>query len=219
MADRPIIFSAPMVRALLSGRKTQTRRLSKPEPASSKPRTGSTLVHEGVDGSDFYRRVVGHFRPRFAVGDRLWVKENHRLPLSAEGPRGITKYGPVFYAADQHWYLGQDAVPGKLRPSIHMPRWASRMTLVVTDVQVERLNDISEADAIAEGLFPTTCGGQRMWDPGPPHGHFGDPRVAYRMIWEDINGPGSWDANPWVVAVTFEKHGAIDSMPRGEAVK
>ncbi len=89
-----------------------------------------------------------------------------------------------------------------------------RLTLTVTGVRVQRLQDISEEDAIAEGLRPDSCGGQRMWDPGPPHGHFGHPQVAYRMIWEDIHGPGSWAANPWVAAISFRSTPAnIDSLP------
>lgn len=194
MADRPIIFSAPMVRALLAGRKTQTRRILKPEPASSQVREGSTIVHEGVDGSDFHRKVVAHFRLRWAKGDRLYVRE------SIERANGEA----IGYPADGAWLPNTPWIwERKKLPSIHMPRAASRMTLLVTEVRVERLNDISEADAIAEGLKPETCAGQRMWDPGPPHGHFGDPRVAFRMIWEAINGPDSWDANPWVAAVSF----------------
>lgn len=166
MADLPIIFSRPMVLALLAGWKTQTRRILKPDPA------GTATA------------------PRWAKGDRLYVRERVRF-----------REGRYEYAADQ----GEADISGVgYRPSIHMPRIASRITLLVTDVRVERLQDISEADAIAEGLKPETCAGQRMWDPGPPHGHFGDPRVAYRMIWEAINGTESWVENPTVAAISFD---------------
>jgi hypothetical protein len=204
--DRPIIFSAPMIKALLAGRKTQTRRLLKEQPPIDSGKRCVRVLRRPLDGPpehafewrSLYDAYLGDAVVRFAVGDRLWVKENHRLPKSAEGPAGVTKYGPVFYEADQHWYLNQASVPGKLRPSIHMPRWASRMTLLVTDVRVERLQDISETDAKAEG-----ADGMPAW---------GSHRNGFHAIWLDINGHDSWQANPWVVAVSFTKHGAIDSM-------
>ncbi len=151
-----------------------------------------------------------------AGGDRLWVREAwaHDGPDLAtvraafEDALGGAGYGP--------YYRATEPAPDTLswRSPIHMPRWASRLTLTVTEIRVQRLQDISEADAIAEGLRPVTCAGQRMWDPGPPHGHFGHPQVAYRMIWEDIHGPGSWAANPWVAAISFTATPAnIDSLP------
>ncbi|MEE7493042.1 hypothetical protein [Methylobacterium oryzae] len=215
MADRPIIFSAPMITALLAGRKTQTRRILKPQPH---PRTTQVSVCRDL-GMGCGPSVTGGTsqwdrwqKLRFAVGDRLYVREAWRAPYDLDyrveelgRPRRPAEFDPsttaVEYLADGGRELG-----GKVRSPLHMPRWASRLTLMVTDIRVERLQDISEADAIAEGLIPETCAGQRMWGPGPPHGHFAHPQVAYRMIWEDIHGHGSWDANPWIVAVTFSVH-------------
>lgn len=201
MADRPIIFSAPMIRALRAGRKTQTRRILKPEPASSRPREGSTLVHEGVDGSDFHRKVVGHYRSPYAVGDRLYVREAW-APLDAlthcdPGSRALADRG--FYRADESTVDGEIA---RWCPSIHMPRWASRLTLLVTDVRVERLNDMSPADAVAEGIQDLRT---------PEHSDFGIPGLvnaqhpvrAFWLLWDSIHGEGAWLRNPWIVAVSF----------------
>jgi hypothetical protein len=124
--------------------------------------------------------------PYGVPGDTLWVREAHALSM------------PVRYVAT-------DAIHElrKKRPSIHMPRWASRITLKITDVRVERLHDISEADALAEGIVEKP---DRIWwvDDGDPEHGFGSPRAAYAELWSSINGPGSWDANPWVWAVSFE---------------
>ncbi len=195
--DRPIIFSASMVQALLAGRKSQTRRLVKSRRRPS--------LFDGT-WSDDYVLDPGNasWRERempAAAGDRLWVKE------------GFARVGDNF--DDIHacpdlrvhaYYRADDVCPehSRWRSPIFMPRWASRLTLIVEAVKVERLQNISEEDAVAEGLKPDTCGGQLMWDPGPPHGYFGDPRVAYRMLWSDIHGPAAWDANPWICAISFK---------------
>lgn len=242
MADRPIIFSAPMIAALLAGRKTQTRRILKPQPPADARYAG---VHYASyePSSWFFNTDRGSYkvRERFEEGDRLWVRENHQFrgasyndgtegdpnwsedewfrvwgcggPGDSWDPEFRNGWSPSMHMG-VHDLVGPEHDEGpdvrgfatKVLPSIHMPRWASRLTLLVTDVRVERLQDISEEDAVAEGLKPETCAGQRMWDPGPPHGHFAHPQVAYRVIWEDIHGPGSWDANPWIVAVTFSVH-------------
>jgi hypothetical protein len=181
MGDRPIMFSAPMVCALLAGRKTQTRRKLK---------------------------LKGTGDLQFAIGDRLYVKETwthdaeslEALRAAVDDAYCDMSHGPFYRATEP----AADTM--RWKAALFMPRWVSRITLVVKEVRTERLQDISEADAIAEGLKPETCAGQRMWDPGPPHGHFAHPQVAYRMIWEDINGPGSWDKNPWVAALTFAVH-------------
>lgn len=145
MVDRPMIFSAPMVRALLEGRKTQTRRLM----------PGQAWLAQAYDPIVSGRRIYNYAgdelvsEARFAPGDRLWVREAWRATgeWDCHPPRAIQP-GYTRYEADPcvaHSY-------GKLRPSIFMPRWASRLTLMVTDVKVERLQDISEADAVAEGI-------------------------------------------------------------------
>lgn len=206
MKERPILFSSPMVRALLDGTKTQTRRVMKPQPRR---------VDGGVPFGD--APAWAHAMPGSAVmrcpygkrGDRLWVREAYRfLGVHDHVPPREVSSGPV-------WYEAQDDVPfhpsefGKLRPSMFMPRWASRITLEVTGVRVERLQDISEADAIAEGVdrFP----GLRLDDDAAAFNRIGPfdndsfPIARYAVLWESINGPKSWDANPWVWAVEFKR--------------
>lgn len=204
MRERPVLFSAPMVRAILNGCKTQTRRVVKPQP-------------EAV-GNGFLLPLRPSC-PYGYIGDRLWVKETWRVsnrwdsraPRDLPFDRGLT----IAYAAggsrahdDSGHYLNDDAYSpwddswiGKTRVSIHMPRTASRLTLEVTGVRVERLQDISEADAIAEGLLRERDG----WRGAPDLPWFASPVAAYRSLWESINGTGSWDANPWVRVVEFRR--------------
>lgn len=256
MADRSILFSAPMVLALLREAsqpgtgKTQTRRVLKHRDANIQAGIVQGSPRASIfDGwCCFEHPLFGpgtSVRLPYAAGDRLWVKETWQTGSGFDGPQIAFRAtgdchdieawdgedegaGPSFNyercpGAKWHTWLPDllSGAEGIWRPSLFMPRWASRLTLLVTDVRVERLQDISEADAIAEGLKPETCAGQRMWDPGPPHGHFAHPQVAYRMIWEDIHGPGSWDANPWIVAVTFSVHARnIDQLaPIAEAAE
>lgn len=219
MKERPIIFSAPMVRALLDGRKTQTRRIVKPQP--DPPRVIYTLDGAdtvvtptllncengiGVAWQFAMTRIAEKTAPIAAVfndfepvrtlcpygkpGDRLWVRESWRSTgdggrCDAMPPRKMQPH-TVWYESDGYQLIEECA--GKLRPSIFMPRWASRITLEVTGVRVERLKDISEADAIAEG----------------PAQHPDGPWHAYRSLWTLINGPGSWAANPWVWVIEFK---------------
>ena len=181
MTDRPIIFSAPMVRALLDGRKTQTRRVLKPLPRRTiffDPKTA----------------VLDQFQePPYAPGDRLWVREAFSYELLDVDRNGFM---PPWYWADGNPESGDFTRP---KPSIHMPRWASRLTLLVTDVRVQRLQEISRGDAMEEG-----CPFANMAD-GP------NPRDWYRGIWNSIHGPGAWDASPWVCAISFDMlRGNID---------
>jgi hypothetical protein len=195
MVERPIIFSGPMVRAILDGRKTQTRRVCK-------------LTHGG-----HLRKGKKRWHPEdpeaskgcpYAVGDRLWVKETWAAPHAYDGhePGEIGRNGcTIHYGATEN--LG-----GLLaRSSIHMPRWAGRITLVVTDIRVQRVQDISEADAIAEGVdteryVPVSdSAGMHSCGEAEPT----DPINEYRDIWTGINGDGAWNDNPWVVAITFER--------------
>ena len=213
MTDRPILFSAPMARALLAGRKTQTRRVAKfVQPDGD----GWHIRNAGggmLGADDDAVRVYGPDYAPFAPGDRLWVKETWRAHKSwdEQKPSEILACSRVWYEADrdncdQH---------GKIRVAIFMPRWASRITLLVTEVRVERLQDCSEADAMAEGIIeyePT--------DEDPAEFAYRDggdiwnnARSAYAALWNNINGPGAWEANPWVVAVTFEVvRGNIDRI-------
>ncbi len=201
-----MLFSGPMVRALLAGTKTQTRRVVKPQPTGFVGGPGVTLT----DGSpapltpldetvEPYGREI--CCPYGQPGDRLWVRETWDFL-----PDGVLANGKAATEPNQavirYWAdtsLEFRTVPHdfnpmiynreKRRPSIHMPRWASRITLEITGVRVERLQDISEADAMAEGVYT---------DPACP------ARDAFESLWEQINGPGSWDANPWVWVVEFK---------------
>jgi hypothetical protein len=233
MTDRPILFSAPMVRALLDGRKTQTRRIMKVQPPKEEDFGGSVFglcpaVADGVkmhslnqykhlpkhptkwdlDGSVGVARRAGfpmEYDARFAVGDRLWVKETWRAHRAYDQyrPGLIGTEARIWFEADGRDNCDQH---GKGRPSIFMPRWASRLTLVVTDVRVERLKACSEADALAEGAYRGKASG-RIADNHAAMclgDWFASARGWYADLWDRINGPGAWQANPWVVAVSFD---------------
>lgn len=208
MRERPILFSDPMVRAILAGTKTQTRRVVKPQPSPE-------LLADYAEIRDRYGSARTDAQmlsdcvpcPYGQPGDRLWVRETFI------GARGYdrdppSRFGnkPIWYCADgepdraQWWQLSD-----RKRPSIHMPRWASRITLEVTGVRVERLQDISEADARAEGArCVDRATGREVMFPDESQ-HIGSWRLHFREIWESINGPGSWDANPWVWAIAFRR--------------
>lgn len=218
MADKPIIFSAPMVNALLAGRKTQTRRVLKPQPKVLKNGIWyrpypvlRPLQWEYLHGD----RIAGFADTRYAPGDRLWVREAFIGPYAYE----VNEYPPRDWGNKPIWFPADGPVPDKFtgqfwhraRPSIHMPRWASRLTLTVTDVRVQRLQEISEADAVAEGVDAIT-----MVD--VPRQAAMSRRSDFAAIWNSLHGPGAWDANPWVAAYTFEVHRCnIDSFPKGRA--
>lgn len=197
MKERPIIFSAQMVRAILSGAKTQTRRVMKVRCHS---------ICEGDDGKlwpwsedaelaeDFW-----HPCPFGKPGDRLWVRETFAAAIYSDGMR-LVEYKADRSLSDFDGY--DDPAGGRWRPSIHMPRWASRITLEITDVRVERLQDISEADAVAEGckpIRPELVQDGLIVRPGR------SAVEEFRLVWESINGPESWAANPWVWCITFRR--------------
>lgn len=214
--ERPILMSAPMVRALQAGVKTQTRRIVKPQPAAG-VRWSPIVVagHGGLgDGHGAPIRC-----PYGQPGDRLWVREAHAF-TDAHEPDYM---GSIEYRADNKC-LAVDHGPvtvdvphkcdprpfdGPWRPSIHMPRWASRITLEITDERVQRLQEISREDAIAEGIEGQSQSGPwRNYLRGGywfPEGHETAAIYSYRTLWESINGPGSWDVNPWVWALTFQR--------------
>ena len=218
MKERPILFSGPMVRALLAGTKTQTRRILKLKPGFDfQERDDGRLWPwaEHPDRCDDVWMPSPHGQP----GDRLWVREAFRFPASLDGlspsecgekalDAGYrTPWAPTQFEADStrtgEW-RGFDTPPaetkpGKLRPGIHMPRWASRITLDIKAVRIERLQDISEQDAAAEGVA--------TWAPGAlsPDSLNADPSDQFRWLWCSINGPDSWDANPWVWVVEFAR--------------
>jgi len=208
-----------MVKALIDGRKTQTRRIIKPQPMADGYYHGDLRmerVHH-PDGADpdcyarFSADAVGGgavvektIKMPYVIGDRLWVREAHRCNGWA------TDLATVFYRASEgdgytamceQWPIADHKplpVSMQWRPSIHMPRWASRLTLIVTDVRVQRLQDINEDDARAEGAKPWT-------------GAYQSYATDFAAIWRAINGPDAWSANPWVVAIIFDVHrGNID---------
>ncbi|EAN0642063.1 hypothetical protein ID436_004132 [Salmonella enterica] len=214
MKERGMIFNAEMVRAILDGKKTQTRRIMAIQPEHSE--LGLRRVIDSKNGRDngkyfwsqsdarglkMRSKVFGC--PYGEVGDRIWVRETYQGPLfdyehmesyledssKFYKPefcvyRADGKPAPEFYDADDNLHCGW-------RPSIHMPRWASRLTLEITGVRVERLNSITESDAEAEGVTDTG---------------FGDLLVdGYRYLWKSIYGEESWAANPWVWVIEFKR--------------
>lgn len=211
MADRPIIFSAPMVRALLDGSKTQTRRVltakSHVSPANSVQRVGAHWL-----ACEYDRRWP--LRLPYAPGDRLWVREACSFPQQWIDHADRAYIGHVFYPASadapfpSSWPRKPDPDHCRLRPSIHMPRWASRLTLTVTDVRVQRVQDISNENAIAEGIEPH---GHAFTGYGKQADVWMAPYDSFASLWNSIHGPGAWDANPWVAAITFTvRKGNID---------
>lgn len=208
-----MIFNAEMVRALLDGRKTQTRRVMKvqPEPSKSRPRDFwfsskklESMVHfsDLVPGNspiaDCHLFFQEHCCPFGTVGDRIWVRETFCAVPDHEEPAGCSA---LLYAADGNGPYG------KWTPSIHMPRWASRLMLEITGVRVERLNGISETDAEAEGIdMEALFDAQDCYDCIADHNMTGRPTVtgAFKYLWESIYGEESWKANPWVWVIEFK---------------
>lgn len=198
MKERPILFSAPMVRALLAGTKTQTRRIAKPV---RHPDLGNVYAPGALVLEHEPQHVIDRCCPYGRPGDRLWVRETHMNwwkldPANPEGPRIFSHVAA--FAAD-----GYELEPGeRWIPSIHMLRAASRITLDIKAVRVERLQDISEEDAKAEGA----PGYEEGLDAPPPDGdHEWSYRASFQRLWEQINGPGAWAKNPWVWVVEFER--------------
>jgi hypothetical protein len=222
MKERPILFSAPMVRAILDGRKTQTRRVVKDVPAWCTEWGYTAFTPKGsISARGQYEDNVGEkfFRLKYgARGDRLWVKETHLLDPPDDGTWGYCAYtdGKIHNRSEiphrfrnPHHVLyratwqGQDNL--RWMPSIHMPRWASRITLEITGVRVERLQEIDDRDAAKEGV------GLLLADDMPKHSRaiteaMKESRAAaFRVLWESINGTESWAANPWVRVIEFRK--------------
>ncbi len=230
MTDRPILFSAPMVRALLAGRKTQTRRVLKPQPPAWAAHASclfkATSLYQWSEAEQQPLRALQRWpskdegkRLPFAPGDRLWVREdyyqqghwwqdesdltkggrpkwkfaayNHEITF--EPPRTFLKARSRANPGDILWYK---------RLGRFMPRRYSRLTPLVTDVRVQRLQDISEVDSRAEGIqmFGRFYGlPETDWDDACL-----SAREAFATLWQNINGPTAWAENPWVVAVSFD---------------
>lgn len=187
--ERPILFSGAMVRAILAGRKTQTRRVAKP------------VKHP--DFGDLYRpgalalepqHVIERVCPYGRFADRLWVRETWGFNPDFPG-----MHNRACYRADPgHEYDGI-----RWKPSIHMPRSTCRLVLEITGVRVERLNDCSEEDARAEGCAPAWLDAEddtRVQAEAPP-----TYRQGFARLWRDINGPGTWAENPWVWVLEFRR--------------
>ncbi|MFB9149546.1 hypothetical protein [Roseovarius ramblicola] len=201
MADKPITFREPLVRALLDGLKTQDRRELNPQPTE-------------VDKVGRWYRMPtgGHslncYDLPYVLGDRLWVQEAWRSCVSLDHVSGRTigeraseagyksPWGPLFYEADGTVAMWPDCAftdtVGRRRASIHMPRWASRLTLIVTDVRVQRVQDITRGDAMAEGCPFANIAGELS------------PCEWFADLWGGLHGPDAWGANPWVAALTFD---------------
>lgn len=237
--QRPILFSGPMVRAILDGRKTQTRRV-----IYNRRRCDYDVIGERDDGTlwpwregEYAGEDVWYPCPYGKPGDLLWVRETWADVNCEEGPA-------IAYRADEHvspweyWCIEKgpdygagpsmnyDKYPGDYsmwcgdllngapghgwKPSIHMPKWACRLWLEVTGVRVERLQDIDGPSIEAEGAIKQCCNGQDCGCNGgyvsPDDGEaIQDPIEEFKNLWESINGEGSWDGNPWVWVVEFEK--------------
>jgi len=208
MKERPILFSAPMVRAILENRKTMTRRTVKENPldgpidAIFPDGSGKGFIswwgpgpHTAEKTIQLYPGEEGFHCPYGRPGDRLWVRESYRFTVFNDPlkPSLVPVGSTVEYAADNF-----SLVMGKTRQSIFMPRWASRITLEITSIRVERLQDISEDDAESEGVDPWSSNAL----------DFGSYFNSFSTLWDSINGktPGkAWADNPWVWVVEFRR--------------
>lgn len=218
--ERPMLMSAPMVRAILAGTKTQTRRVVKQQPPAGHKWAGWCVhsTHKADEGKATWAAGSGPLLcdvrraacPYGQPGDRLWVREAHAIvPRTAyahsEGVQQTLRPDDPYEHDAAIYREGWTRSKGgfKWRPSIHMPRWASRITLEITSVRVERLQDISEADAMAEGIRKQQVG--QFYSVAGLGGAGTTARAAYALLWNKINGPDSWDANPWVWVVEFRR--------------
>ena len=197
MKERPILFSGAMVRALLADAKTQTRRVVKMESHQQIEQRDDgrdwPWMYDGERDADYWMAC-----PYGQPGDRLWVRETFARIDGQTRPWIETDYQATYTHGDR---LGDTlGIKKRWTPSIHMPRHASRITLEVTSVRVERLQDIDLADALAEGISDT---GALILDRAG--NEQGGPIAEYAVLWEQINGPGSWDANPWVWVIEFKR--------------
>lgn len=226
MKSRPILFTGEMVRALLAGTKTQTRRIIKPQPPIG-VKVQFAPIYCGPDMENDPRpmlawRIPGwmdvktRLCPYGQIGDQLWVRETWcRLTEIEPSPGSEECQTKTYYAATETEPVmlcdgdgfsatrkdGGERSPWK--PSIHMPRALSRISLEITDVRVQRLQEISEGDAKAEGCTETQI---TEWRGRPdPSMKWGSHRESYRKLWDEINGSGGWDLDPWVWALTLRR--------------
>ena len=227
--ERPILFNGEMVRAIIGGRKTQTRRCVKPKFNNAGNYTHSGDIGSAIkqiedwqftDGRWFglYGQLAAVYAdcPYGQVGDLLWVRETFIQGWEANSWGDIDQYDesgnekPIktWYKADGHidWEDadGEFCTNTPWKPSIHMPRSASRITLEITNVRIERLQDIGEEDAIAEGINAELCAKFSLNAPDRQELKLAAIH-AYAGLWESINGSDSWDANPWVWVIEFRR--------------
>jgi len=211
MKERPILFSDEMVRAILAGQKTQTRRVIKNTQEYTFKGMDGHIARFGYADSILY---VARHCPYGIPGDRLWVRETWAAPgyLDHRKPSDIEDWNPILYradgfiarqfAVDKNWL---SSMFGRWRPSIFMPRWASRINLEIVNVRVERLQDISEEDAKAEGVSAVMrdSGGCLPWGEWVEIPSYYDGFVE---TWDRINAKRScgWDTNPWVWVIEFQ---------------
>ena len=212
ITERGMIFNAEMVRALLSGRKTQTRRIIKPQPEAT--------LSGSLSGKWLSRPLNGLLLPKIediaihcpfgSVGDRIWVREAFRVHSRATDVATL-----VYKASERNSWTEQThrvpvavcnkpATPEKWTPSLHMPRLASRILLEITDVRVERLNAINEHDAQAEGVAKLRGGFWKHYQPGWTQ-HQLSARGSFVTLWKSIYGDESWNSNPWVWVIKFKR--------------
>lgn len=209
MKEKPILLNAEMVRAVLDGRKTQTRRIMTPHHLKMIDAAASAGECHPLESGRQHANSQSYYRewcPFGAVGDRLWVREAifpAPLELQSSPPREtkwniayrggaqLEKTAPATYNPTIYNYE-------RWTPSIHMPRWASRITLEITGVRVERLNSMTERDAIAEG-----CMGGHNSIPG--YHYSATPHEHFHHVWQSIYGADSWQANPWVWVIEFKR--------------
>lgn len=202
MKERPIIFSTAMVQAILEGRKIMTRRIVKLSEFGDSDTRGYKYHFRDKKGrwNDVTDESLIKFCPYGNPGDHLWVKETFAK---------VKSKGTYLYKSDKMFdNCGPSEIEWKWTPSIYMPRLASRITLEITDVRVERLQDITEQDAIKEGVFRKKQEDGTYW-----HGNYGHPDgvgpllnaiESFRSLWLSINGEDSWNQNPWVWVISFE---------------
>lgn len=214
MKDKPILFSTPMVQAIIAGRKTQTRRIVKNQDLVCDDGT----INTNRITDSMWRRVnkelpesfgLNYFCPYGEPGNLLWVRESFTEEACATTYCYKADF-PIIWPPEQTEEgeeIIQEAKDYRFKPSIHMPRWASRITLEVTGVRVERLDDITESDAQAEGvLLPATEIDGEVMALLPIDGYAPKEwthREFFKRLWAEINGAESWAANPWVWVVEF----------------
>lgn len=227
--ERPILMHARSIKGILEGRKTQTRRIVKPQPKN----TTTAMGKHGWDwrgqlwGFDpatrkpYVEEVLRHC-PYGKPGDLLWVRERWAMndvnsgwgPIQKQRP---SKFGGVVYRADGDWEDQFAELDGDIppwRPSIHMPRWASRLTLEITNIRVERVQDIKWQDAFDEGIVPQMC--CSGFECGCRALPVNDPVPEFQALWDDTNGKGAWDRNDWVWVIDFKRIGESNARDREE---